>query len=187
MKKTNESIDIYNNTKLMNSNMYYIAILLLGLFLTASSCNKNQIPDENKDWNVLEWTVDGERYKAECEGDPLFGCDPVDCQYYHDTKTLNFHGSSLELWTIKINIYRHLNITGNNYISENDIVGVHDSGLNSNCWDYFVDTSFHYSIVIVDLDTMSKNIEGNFEFTGINNCLDTVKVTDGYFKLTYRP
>jgi hypothetical protein len=25
--------------------------------------------DENKDWNVLEWKVDGESYKVECEGE----------------------------------------------------------------------------------------------------------------------
>ena len=63
------------------------------------------MPDENNDWNVLEWTVDGERYKADCEGDPLFGCDPVDCRYAEEISSLDIMGSSINPGAIHIYIY----------------------------------------------------------------------------------
>ena len=145
------------------------------------------MPDEGKDWNVLEWTVEGERYKAECEGDPLFGCDPVDCQYYHDERYLHLVGYD-EHHGIVIHKQRNLKIDTPNILNKKDYFKYGRPKTGDTCTSaHKSDTSLSYQLFIEDIDTSNKIITGIFSFQGINDCQDTVQVKDGYFKLSYRP
>jgi hypothetical protein len=57
------------------------------------------------------------------------------------------------------------------------------------CGKYYRDTSIQdlNIINILDVDSVNYIMEGTFEFEGSNSdCGDTVRVTDGYFKVKYQ-
>lgn len=172
----------------MKASIYLFALLLTCVLFISASCTKEENSCVQKnDCNILEWKVDGKKYKAECESGPLFGCDAVDCQYYHDTKTLEFVGVG-ENGAVGVYKYKSLIITGqNNTFGQHDKLNFRSRYNDNNCIVYSLDTNSKYSFIINNVDTVSKYIEGEYSFTGINDCQDTVKVSDGYFKLSYRP
>ena len=168
----------------MKCQIYYTALFLLSFFLTSSSCDTTNMPDEDKDWNVLEWTVEGERYKAECEGDPLFGCDPADCQFYPDIGSLSFstvndkhaiyistsNNNPLQLGTNNIS-------KGNSYVLDRKASPTKRLTL---------DKSQKNTITLISIDSTNKIITGEFELSFKKNSCQ-LKLDDGYFKLSYRP
>ncbi len=61
----------------------------------------------------------------------------------------------------------------------------HDRNLTSDCKDFQLDTFSNRFIKVITLDSVNRIIEGELEFTAINQCQDTVRITDGYFKVSY--
>ncbi|MEZ4951033.1 MAG: hypothetical protein R2784_16855, partial [Saprospiraceae bacterium] len=55
-----------------------------------------------------------------------------------------------------------------------------------NCIEFYRDSMANDYIKIEKLDRISGIIIGSFEDTGINSCGDTVIITDGRFKVTYK-
>jgi len=93
--------------------LFYFSFTVLFLILSLSACEEEMPePDELR---VLEWTVDGERHKASCEIQGLFGCTAIDVAYYPDLGSLELTGGA------KINgftqyIYIYIYIEGWNCI-----------------------------------------------------------------------
>ncbi len=152
-----------------------------------SSCEK-EIPYghptcDTCDWNVLTCKVDGVPWQAKVDCDFLGNCDPVDCQFYALSKFIEFGGRNLEN-DKGISIHKT-----NSYV--NQILSSEANYFNSaevgNCKVYENDTTVHSFFQILNLDTTKKIIEGKFEYLVQNDCLSKVKISDGYFKLTYRP
>jgi hypothetical protein len=59
----------------------------------------------------------------------------------------------------------------------------------NNCGNYYKDTTIQdtYIINISDNDSLNFIMEGTFKFKGTNtDCGDTIRVTDGYFKVKYQ-
>ncbi len=152
----------------------------------AFSCKKENPSPQDKcldrprcegcDWNVFRCKVNGEDWCASCEsGDPLFGCDPVDCQFYPSSQSLAISAGNKEgKGGISISV-------------SNSIIKMDSSRLSRVQNIYRLRKYNTLDCYTYDLDDGSKIIEGSFEFTAINTCFDTVHITDGYFKLTYRP
>lgn len=159
--------------------------------LFAFSCKKENSEPQDKcldrphcedcDWNVLTYKLNGiEKCTKSCTGDGLFGCDPVDCLFYPETTSfLSIGGANLQI----VNYSTHIGVNYPEYHSRLYFNPLNDDS----CKRYSTDTLANNWINIYDIDTSKKVIEGSFEFTAINACQDTVRITDGYFKLTYRP
>ncbi len=68
--------------------IFKLSFTLLFLILSLTACEE-EMPEPNE-WRILEWTVDGERHKASCESEGLFGCSATDVSY-------NLNNGSLEM------------------------------------------------------------------------------------------
>ncbi len=163
--------------------------------LLAFSCKKENPSPQDKcldrprcegcDWNVFRCKVNGEDWCANCESnDPLFGCDPVDCQFYPSDKTLEIYA----LGEYFLHLYNYKSIIegdSSQFFLKKSVFG--NITNNSDCIRYDLDTITISYLYTNKINSIEKVVEGSFEFDAINNCQDTVRITDGYFKLTYRP
>ena len=68
--------------------LLHLSVILTSIILFATACEE-EMPEPNE-WRILEWTVDGERHKASCESEGLFGCTATDVNY-------NLNNGNLEL------------------------------------------------------------------------------------------
>ncbi len=172
--------------------MKHITILLIALLSLASSCQKDEpfTPDWHVD--VFRCKVNGVDWKPECQSDPLFGCDAVDCQYYwKDTKTF-------EISAVNVNYNKTINnsisFAGYGYENSENLIrslkeNYKDWNKPGNCRFYDLDTTSVRRLTILEVDTVKYLIKGTFEFTAIDqygNCKDTVRITEGYFHVNYR-
>ena len=158
-------------------------LCILALLLIQPSCKKEDPPNPHEDY-VMTCKVNGQAWEAYCEGNILFGCNPVDCQFYPDTR-------GFEIWGGNGNVgirFSILNIIiGNNNI-QYQYSAVLDPRLPGNCAYFNIDTTYQNNMAtIIQIDTVTKKIEGGFTFRAINECNDTVLITDGYFNTKYRP
>ncbi len=171
--------------------MKYITLLLIALLSLASSCQKEDLPtDEHK--NIFRCKVNGVEWTPHCISDPLFGCDAVDCQYYKEDKSIEissiseYSDNSIDQF---IRIYKYGVMIGENEIQKSSGYEFSNQNMPFPCGYYNMDTTKVHRLTILNIDTTNFTIEGSFEFDAIdwdNLCSDTVKITDGYFKLTYR-
>ena len=173
-----------------------IFFLFTAILTTAASCNKENPKPEIKntcgepragcvdcDWNVYRGKVNGEAWCSECDGNPLFGCDPVDCQFYPNlNNTLHIRGGGGNFNSIFFSSNIQL---GKNEVSINSDFYYLGTNVDS-CKNFAADSLFNNFVEIIDINTEEKIIEGMFELQAANFCQDTVRITDGYFKLTYR-
>lgn len=137
--------------------------------------------------NIFRCKVNGVEWTPHCISD-FFGCSAVDCQYYVGSRTI-------ELVAIRENHDNSID-QGIKLVKYNAKIGLNEitykssvfSDLNnpSGCSSYIIDTSFYRSISIIEVDSLDYIISGTFEFTAVNSCSDTVKITDGYFDVNYR-
>ena len=169
----------------MKTSQYLSALLLSILIFLMHSCQKQYKCDDPNDCNILVWKIEGEQAEADCEGDPLFGCDPVDCMYYHDVGYLDVYGTSDGIGGVIIHKHRNLKEGEANILEEKDYMKFGGTNVDDTCTAYVIDTTSNYRLFIVQIDTMKGIIEGEFSFTGIDNCQNRAKVEDGYFKLSY--
>ncbi len=169
--------------------MNKLTILLIALLSLASSCQKDEpfTPDWHVD--VFRCKVNGVDWKPECQSDPLFGCDAVDCQYYwKDTKTFEISAISRSYDNSidqSIGIASKYATIGDNFLGLS-LREYKDWNKLPGCRFHDLDTTTSRRLTILEVDTLKYLIKGTFEFTAINECQDTMRITDGYFHVNYR-
>jgi len=168
-----------------------LPILMILLATIWSSCLKEKFkPDYHVD--VFRCKVNGEEWVATCPGAGLWGCEPIDCQYYwKDSKAFEIsavrklHDNSMDQ-SIKLYAPR-------SQMGINDLAMIRrafkDWNKPDNCGFYNLDTLSSNILNILEVDTINYIIKGTFEFTAIDEfgtCRDTVRFTDGFFHVNYR-
>jgi len=169
----------------LKKSTFFILIVVLCL---ASSCKKE--PTFHQDIvrckvNGVEWEASDDR-KSELIG---MGTGSTDLQYYKDTRFFEVRaGIILEDNTTDqaISFYVPNLVVGENVIPyRNDVF--YDELNQSGCRFYNIDTLSNIrQLNIIELDTINLSMKGEFEYAAINDCFDTVKITEGYFDLQYR-
>ncbi len=172
--------------------MKYISLFLIAILSLASSCQKEDpfTPDGHVD--EFRCKVNGVEWTPNCQSDPLFGCDAIDCQYYwKDTK-------GFEISAVNISFDKSTNESIHFFVrpaelgnSEMIFLSREYKNWNKpgNCGFYDLDTTTTRRLTIFEIDTVNYLIKGSFEFTAIDqygNCKDTIQITDGYFHVNYR-
>jgi hypothetical protein len=167
-----------------------LRIILISLVLASiSACVKKQDPTGSS-WHVdiFHCKVNGEEWKPQCVSDPLFGCDPVDCQYYGDTKTIELtavrRSNDKSVFQGMI-LYKYKSLMGDNVIGNFKEIFT-DWNKPAACIGHDMDTTSVRRLTILEVDTVNFLIKGTFEFTAINDCQDTMHITDGYFHVNFR-
>ncbi len=56
----------------------------------------------------------------------------------------------------------------------------------SDCRFHDLDTTATRRLTILEVDTVKFLIKGTFEFTAINECQDTMHISDGFFHVNFR-
>ncbi len=169
--------------------MNYLTILLIALLSLASSCQKEDMPPTDGHKNIFHCKVNGVEWTPHCISDPLFGCDAVDCQYYwKDTKSfeiiaINRTNDNSTYQTMGFSKYK--SSFGDNPIPYQVRIYT-DWNKPAGCRFFDLDTMASRRLFILEVDTVKYLIKGSFEFTAINECQDTVQITDGYFHVNYR-
>jgi hypothetical protein len=163
-----------------------IAIILLTTMWT--SCQKEKFkPDYHVD--VFRCKVNGEDWAAFCPGAGLWGCEPIDCQY------LWKNSKAFELGAVRTSHDNSVNQSIKIYIprsdfGENELVFITRAFKDWNklpgCRFFNLDTTSVRLLTILEEDNINHLIKGTFEFTAINECQDTIRITDGYFHVNYR-
>ncbi|MEZ5057438.1 MAG: hypothetical protein R2879_10440 [Saprospiraceae bacterium] len=137
------------------------------------------------EWNVFKCKINGEEWCANCEGENIiFGCDPVDCQFYPNDsiRWLNI-GANVNNYTVFVTseiteLNKEISL-----IKDNRVLNKDESG---NCIRYFAKPENNF-VKVTDINTSLQIIEGTFQFECLNECNDTLRISEGVFKLTYRP
>ena len=161
--------------------------LLLTIITLFSYCKKEDPePDPIPYFDKFRCKINGQLYTPYCEGNLIFGCNPIDCQYYHDTKKI-----SLRVRNERINLSMAVRSSrgvkiGNNSLSKTIGGGVTDDSYPNGCQSFDHDTTRYNNITILSIDTVNFKIEGEFEFDALNQCGDTLRVREGYFNTNYR-
>ena len=110
----------------------------------------------------------------------------MDCQFYPD----NGSGFSVRASDLNESIglgLRVLKEEGGLKLGKNALFPKRILSKGGVCQDYLGD-SINSFIYIKEINSEYKFIEGTFEFIAIDTiCDDTINVTDGYMKVTYRP
>ncbi|MCF8239087.1 MAG: hypothetical protein K9I85_13075 [Saprospiraceae bacterium] len=170
--------------------MKYITILLIALLSLASSCQKEDpFPPEDYHKDIFRCKVNGVEWTPHCISDPLFGCDAVDCQYYwKDTKGFEISAVNIS-YDKTTNESIHFFVRPAN-IGDSQLLFLSreykDWNQPSGCRFHDLDTTAVRRLTILEVDTVKYLIKGSFEFTAINECQDTVQITDGYFHVNFR-
>jgi hypothetical protein len=149
-------------------------------FTLFSACNADR-PDLPKEYNILRFKVDGQQVvnPTEC-GEWLNGCDPVVLDHGVLQKTTEFHGGG-KGHGLYIYIYRKFELEKS--IVLDSIDRIEYKTLGDTNFDDFTEI-LDYNFIFLERDLEEGWLEGEFDFTVSNDEGDTVKITDGYFKLT---
>ncbi|MBP6185159.1 MAG: hypothetical protein KA479_09480 [Saprospiraceae bacterium] len=169
--------------------MKYLALLLITMISVASSCQKEESKSPSWHVDVFRCKVNGEEWTPKCISDPLFGCSAVDCQYYwQDTKTLSLSAVRREnndLVYQSMRLYKYQSEFGDNVLGHPKRE-YKDWNKPAACIGHDMDTTSVRRLTILEVDTVNFLIKGTFEFTAINDCQDTMHITDGYFHVNFR-
>ena len=165
----------------------WVPIALACMFtLLFTQCNADR-PDLPKEFNILRFKVDGVQMQnpTEC-GEWLSGCDPINT--FHPLErggTLRFSGGGGEPGVFRhglyIYIYRKFNLDTPIVLDSNDrLEYIFSTNSESTKYTKLID----YQFIFTERNLEEGWIEGEFDFIVANDEGDTVKITDGYFKLT---
>ena len=167
--------------RLVACSLWLAAILIL----TAASCTK----EEPRHRDIVTATINGNPWKAGCKESPPFGCSAADLQYYTDTGGFEFAASNAERDTgIRVSLFEVF-VPGVYKMRNNEQCGIIVKEDPCGRQGHYIDENDPQEIEIVRIDNEKKIIEGRFHFIGKDtNCLsDPVHITNGYFKVKYRP
>ncbi|MBP7273646.1 MAG: hypothetical protein KA974_07380, partial [Saprospiraceae bacterium] len=70
-----------------------LLLCIVAVLLIQPSCMKEDPPNPHEDY-VMTCKINGQAWEAYCEGNILFGCNPVDCQFYPDTRGFEIWGGN---------------------------------------------------------------------------------------------
>ncbi|MCO6486587.1 MAG: hypothetical protein J5I41_12505 [Saprospiraceae bacterium] len=165
-------------------------VLLLTAFLlaVATGCTMKEPPTPSWHKDVFHCKVNGEEWKAQCVSDPLFGCSAVDCLFYPPSSGVEFSAIRMnydQSINQSIGFSKYSTIIGDNEIQFR-LRAYKDWNKPSGCRFHDLDTISVRRLTILEVDTVNFLIKGTFEFTAINNCQDTMRITDGYFHVNFR-
>ena len=180
--------------KIKFNYILYIAFpFLLILFLT--KCKDEGVKPNNCEatgiCDVMTCKIDGTNWVADCNKDAFFGCDPVSCIYSKELDQLGINGGSFVEPTIGIGFLTDSSISELGFhrlLYMAVLYCSHCDPKNIDKDPYYLDTMYlaGKQIEILKFDTIQRVIEANFNYRAIEyTSLDTVYITDGYFKLTY--
>ena len=167
---------------------------LFSLFLFVTNCSKKfDNPPPYFPPEIFRCKVDGVEWEAyDYRSGGLINISygsssPTDLQYYSDTKSLSL-GAGRETEDQTVNQGMRLRAKplekGDNHLIYRRIA-FHDGLIPPDCRNYELDTFSIRNITILEIDTIDYRMKGNFEFSAINDCSDTVHITEGYFDLSY--
>ena len=163
-----------------------LSLSLFLLILCISACEE-EMPEPNE-WRILKWTVDGERHKASCESQGLFGCTALDVSYNLNNGSFAIGGGTDVngfTSTIYIYIYRSLKIKEPILLDTYDRMVYKKRDEPAGCNEYKAINKDQRLLYISEIDSTNRIIEGYYEFEGINDCQDTLQIKDGYFKVSF--
>ena len=171
-----------------------LLLFTLATLCLAASCTKNDddIPEQENKHNLVRFKLNGEEWKSfDYREGQIFGWGfgATDLQYNPDGFRSVTLRAVLELEDQSINQSINIKIRGDSIGNHEIIYRENEFGdlLNiSGCWSYDLDTNTIHQLTILEIDTTINVMMGTFEFDAVNDCGDTVLITDGYFDLTYR-
>ncbi len=167
-------------------------LLLLAILSIAAACNKDDEgsnPQQHED--ILRCKVNGVEWEAFDYREGTIGAQgtgATDLLYYVEEGFMSLRAiRKLEDQSIDegIGIAAQAILIGNNSIFNKEDIYKNLSNL-SGCVGYNLDTLETEQIIVIEIDTINRIMVGEFEFSAINDCSDTVHITDGYFDLEYR-
>ena len=167
--------------------LLHLSVFLTSIILFATACEE-EMPEPNE-WRILEWTVDGERHKASCEREGLFGCTAIDINYNLENGSFFINGGKkVNGFTqyIYIYIFRGLRLKEQISFAEHDDMHLYkDFNGGEGCKQFGAINKDQRLLYISEIDSTNRIIEGYYKFEGINNCQDTLQIDDGYFKVSF--
>ncbi len=182
-------------------NIFFL--FMVAILTVAASCNKENPEPENQcpqapdcegiepkqcKWEIFTCKINGEDWCANCEDEPLFGCSPVDCQFYPDTKFFSIVASN-ENPKSAINFSsKPIQLGDRNLLKYRMVYGCSGCNLGDSCGEIKLDTTQLHRLNIIQIDTINKLIEAEFNFSAYDSiCNNLISITDGYLKVSYRP
>ncbi len=169
----------------MNATTKHYKYFLFAL-LIAVSCKKE---DDSRHSDIVTATINGKPWKAGCKESPPFGCHIADLQYYTNTGGLELGAGNIEGDTsVGMRLWEVYD-TGNYRIPNKRMCAIIVKDEPCGRQRHHIDENDPQDVEIINIDKENKIIEAKFSFVGRDtNCLsEPVYVTNGYFKLKYRP
>jgi hypothetical protein len=166
--------------------LLHLSVFLTSIILFATACEED-MPEPNE-WRILEWTVDGERHKASCKSEGLFGCTALGVDYNLNNGSFYLGGGKkIDGFSqhIYINIFRGLKLEERISFGEHDDMFYSITRNEGGCKRYRAINEDQRLLYISEIDSTNRIIEGYFEFEGISDCQDTLQIDDGYFKVSF--
>ena len=163
-----------------------LSFLLFFLMLFMTACEE-EMPEPDE-WRILEWTVDGDRHKAYCERQGLFGCSALNVDYNLTNGSFRIGGGrdiDGSSQFVVIYIFRGLKLKKRISFGEHDDMYYSITRNEGGCKDYRAINEDQRLLYISEIDSTNRIIEGYYEFEGINDCQDTLLIKDGYFKVSF--
>ena len=156
----------------------------------AASCEENRLEESLEEQHrLVRCKVNGEDWRPRGDGTgglAIQGNTPFDLLYYNDTKSFELSAGNHEL-SQGMRVFGRNTIVGVNEIYYNGNFTYFSDGSNSqDCIKYDSLNNSNNTFTILTLDSVNFIMTGEFEFQAINDCEDTVSVTEGYFDLHYR-
>lgn len=162
--------------------MKYSVLITILIFITLS-CKKDESNIIHRD--VFKCEINGIHWEAKCLESPPFGCKIVDCQYYEMGGGFEIAASNEVLNNGGMSFYKS---SGSGGLLEGDnILTIGTYGDKINNIQYNIDKDKPGTIVLLTLDKENKIIECNFSFKAFSLQGDSVEISNGYFKVKYRP
>ncbi len=168
-----------------------IFLLFTATLFLATACDKEDdiaTTSTSNNHDILRCKINGENWTPAGEGFDVIS--PVELNYYSDDGDLRLiAGNSTLNSNFKGAIVFHSqNISlGENSITENESNFYIQNNDNINECKYYGDLSpnFDNYVFVNQIDSINYFIKGEFQFSAINDCQDTIRVTEGYFDLNY--
>jgi hypothetical protein len=165
----------------------WVPIALASMFtFLFTQCNTDR-HDLPKEFNILRFKVDGEKIEEPTKcGEWLSGCDPITTRHGVDRKgTLEFHGGGNDSNGYRngvyVYIYKKFQLdTPLILMPPDELEYIYNKNTEIERYANLID----YHFMFTERNLEEGWIEGEFDFTVANDEGDTVKITDGYFKLT---
>lgn len=164
-------------------------ILLAFIVFLSTACDKDDnMTTISNNRDILRCKINGKNWTP--AGGGLDIISPYTLEYYSDDDFLVLiAGNSSTNSSLKGAIKFHSqNVSlGEGKITENEGNSHIQNNTNtSGCVNYGdLDSNFDNYIFVTEIDSINYFMKGEFQFSAINDCQDTIRVTDGYFDLNY--